>query len=86
MIAVIQSNGNRSKAKGLSGLRAGKNNVLHVSASELLGTLFSKNPADRITYVAFPTAVWANDSRNSIMKFEIDFLCKGLKPVHFNIF
>ena len=86
MIAVIQSNGNRSKAKGLSGLRAGKNNVLHVSASKLLGALFSKDPADRITYVAFPTAVGANDSRNSIMKFEIDFLCKGLKPVHFNIF
>ena len=46
----------------------------------------AEKPADRITYVAFSTAVGANDSRNSIMKFEIDFLCKGLKPVHFNIF
>ena len=42
-----------AKLKGLSGLCAGKNNVLHVPASQLLGTLLAKNPADRIAYVAF---------------------------------
>ena len=86
MIAVVQRNRHIGIAQRFSQFGTGKNNVLHVSASKLLGALFSKDPADRITYVAFSTAVGANDSRNSIMKFEIDFLCKGLKPVHFNIF
>ena len=86
MVAVVKGNGNIGKSQRFSRLRTGEDNILHIAPSELFGALLAKNPADRIAYVAFSASVRSYDSGNSVMKFEIDFLCKGLKPLHFNVF
>ena len=49
-----------------------ENNILHVAASQLLGTLFSEYPAHRISNIAFSAAVRAYNTRNAIVKFKID--------------
>ena len=64
----------------------GKNNILHISAAELFCTLFSQNPPDSISYIAFSTSIWTYNPCNSIMKFKVYFLCKRFKTLHFNVF
>ena len=86
MIAVVQGNGHIGESQGLSGLCPGKNNILHVSAPELFGALFSQNPADRVCHITFSAAVRAYDTCDAIMKFKGNFICKGLESLHINAF
>ena len=56
--------------------RTGKNHILHVASSQLSGTLLTKYPANRISYVALSASVWPYDPGNTIMKFKINLVCK----------
>ena len=86
MIAVVKSDGDRSKTERLPRLRAGKYDILHIPPAELLCALLAKDPADSVAYITFSAAVRSHDTCDSVMKFKIDLLGKGFEPVHFYVF
>ena len=86
MIRIIQCDGHRRKAEGLSGFGSRKDNVLHVGTAKLLRALFTQNPADRIRHVAFSGAVRTYDTGNPVVKLKHEFVCKGFKPLYFDGF
>jgi hypothetical protein len=56
---------------------AGKNYILHTAAAQVFYTLFPKNPADRINYIALPATVWTNNNRNPVLfELQIDRMAK----------
>ena len=86
MVGVVQRNGYRCIAQRLSVLCAGKDDILHTPATELLYPLFSENPAYRIGNVALAAAVWADDTGYSVVEVEFDFVGKRLKALYLNAF
>ena len=57
VVGIVECNCNRRVAERLSRLGSGENNILHISAAELLGALFAEHPAHRIANIALSTAV-----------------------------
>ena len=40
---------------------------------------------DSVSNITFSTSIWSDNTGNSVMKFKIDFLCKGFEAIYFNI-
>src|SRR5699024_11046020 len=68
VIAVVKSDGDRSKTERFPRLRAGEYDILHISSTELLCALLAKDPADSVAYITFSAAVRSHDTCNSVMK------------------
>ena len=86
MVTVVHGNSDIGKSQRFSGLCTGKNNVLHIASTKLLGALLSQYPAHRIAYIALTAAVRADNSRNSVMEFKYNFIGKRLKSLYLNAF
>ncbi len=86
MIGIIKCNGNISVSHGLTHLRARENNILHRRSAKLLGALLPENPSYRIGNITLSRTVRSDNSRYTVMKFEINLVCKGFKPLHLNVF
>ena len=86
MIPVVQGDGHIGVAHGLSLLRAGKNDVLHGSAAQLLHPLLAQHPADGIGHIAFPASIGSYDSGDSIVELKGYFVGKGFESVYLNTF
>jgi len=84
VIGIIQSNGYRCKSQRFSGLCTGKNDILHISATQLFCTLFTQYPADSITNVALSTAVRAYNAGDTVMEFKYDLIGKGFESLYFD--
>ena len=55
----------------LSGRCTGKNNILHLAASQLLGALFTEHPSESIADVALAAAVRTDDTCDTVIQFNI---------------
>ena len=82
MIRIVQSDRNRSITQRLSVLGAGKDNVLHAAASELLYPLLTQHPADGIRDITLPTPVRAYDTCNAVVEVKFYLVRKGFKSLH----
>lgn len=86
MVGIVECNCNRRVAERLSRLGSGENNILHISAAELLGALFAEHPAHRIANIALSTAVRPYNAGNTVVELQNGFVGKRLKSLHFNGF
>ena len=86
MVGIVKCNCNRRVAERLSRLGSGENNILHISAAELLGALFAEHPAHRIANIALSTAVRPYNASNTVVELQNGFVGKRLKSLHFNGF
>ena len=76
VVRVVQGDGHRGEALGLSQLRAGENHVLHAGSPQLLYLLLSQHPADRVRHVALATAVGAHYAGDAVVKLKYDLVGK----------
>ena len=67
-------------------LRSGKDNVGHLFTTERFDALFTEDPADRVGYIRFATAVRSDDAGHITVEVDRNTFGKGLKAVHFNSF
>ena len=81
-VTVIQRDGHRGIAQRFSRLRAGKDNVLHIAAAELLCALLAKDPADRVADIALSASVGTHDAGHAVMKIKLCFSGKGFESLH----
>ena len=86
MVGIIQCDRNIRKTERFSRLRTRKNDILHGRTAKLLDTLLTEYPAYRIGNVTLTGAVWSYDTRDSVVKLEINFVCKGLKALNLDTF
>ena len=84
MIGVIQGNGHIGKALGFSQLRARKDNILHGSASQLLGPLFTEYPAHCVGDIALAASVRPHNAGNAIVELKQDLVGKGFESLYLN--
>ena len=86
MIPVVQSDRHISVSHGLSYFRAGEDDILHGGAPQLLDSLFSQNPANRIRNITFTAAVRTYNTGYSVMKLKSYFVGKGFESVYLYAF
>ena len=85
-VRVVQSDGNISKAKRPARLRPREDDVLHGRPAQLLDSLLTQHPPDRIRDIALSASVGAYDSGNTVVKFKFNLVCKGLEALNLNTF
>ena len=76
MIRIVKCDRNIGITERLTVFRSRKNNILHAGTTKLLCTLFTKNPAHRISDIALTTAVWSHNSCDPVMKIKNDLIRK----------
>ena len=86
MIRVVHRDRYISITERLTVLCSCKDNVLHARTTQLLGTLFTKYPADRIGNITLSTAIRSYNAGDAVMKIKYDLICEGLESIHFNAF
>ena len=84
MVGIVQRNRHISIPQRLSHFRPGKDHILHGRAAKLLDPLLTQHPSDCICHITFTRAVRTHNTRNAVMKFERDLICKGFKSMHLN--
>ena len=72
------------RSQGLPCLCPGEDHILHAASAQLLCALLSKDPADGICNIAFTAPVRPHDAGDPVVEFKINFMCKGLKALHFD--
>ena len=83
-VSIIQRYGNISKAKRPARLCPREDDILHRRPAQLLDSLLSKHPPDRVRHIALSAAVRSHDSGDAIVEFKFNLVCKGLKALNFN--
>ena len=86
MVRVIQCDRHIGIAQRLAHLRSRKNDILHGCTTELFDPLFSQYPTYRICHITLTTAVWSNDSGNTVVELKGYLICKGFKALHLYTF
>ena len=84
VIGIVQRQRDLREAQGFPGFRTRENHILHFAAAEGLDALFPHDPADGVRNVAFSGAVWSDNGGDSRIKVQVNFVGKGLKPLHFD--
>ena len=82
MVCIIQRDRHRRIPQRFSQLCTGKNNILHIAATQLLGTLFTQYPAHRIGNITFSAAIWSYNTSDTVMELKFNFIGKGLKSLY----
>ena len=83
-VTVVDQQRDFRHPPGFSRSRSGKDHFVHFSAAQRLRTLFAQYPADRITDVAFTTAVWTYYTGDPAAEIYGNRLRKGFEPMHFD--
>ena len=78
--------GNISKAKRPARLRPRKNNILHRGPAQLLDSLLTQHPPDRIRDIALSASVRSHNSGDAVVEFKFNLVGKGLEALNFNTF
>jgi hypothetical protein len=61
-----------------------EDDVLHLTAAQVLNALLAKDPRDRVGYVALTATIWANDGSDPIScKDYFGVVGEGFKPSDF---
>ena len=86
VVGIVQGDGYGGIAQRPPKLRAGKNDILHTGASQLLRPLFAQHPAHRIRHVALAASVGAHDAGDSVVEFQQRPIGERLKSLYLNAF
>ena len=86
VVGIVQCDSHVSISHGLSRFRAGKYDVLHGGAAQLLDPLLAQHPADSVRHIALSAAVGPYDSRDPVMKVKSDLVGKRFKALDLDTF
>ena len=85
-IRIIQGQSSFRKTNGSTLLGAAKDHILHLCATQSLGTLLTHDPEDCVGNIRFTGAVGAHDGGDIIAKPDQRLIREGLKALYFQTF
>ena len=78
---IIENQGNLGISKLPPFLRTAEDNIFHLLAPKLFGTLLTHDPADRVRNIGFPRPIGTHDGGDIVFKIQAGFVRKGLKSL-----
>ena len=86
VILVVEDQRHLAEGQALALLGSVEDHVLHLGAAQRLGALLTQHPLHRVGNVALAAAVGADHAGNSILKYDLHAVRKGLEPVDDQLF
>ena len=86
ILGIVKRNGNLGVSHRTALLRACKDNVFHLTASNILRGHFTEDPTHRIGDIRFSASVWSDDHGDTAIKGDDRFIGKRFEPLQFKRF